>query len=59
VSTSGLADESSVPSKPVVGWGVPGYAGLIREYLLEYRMPFVAAGRDFGLVLNPLIGGHT
>jgi hypothetical protein len=59
VSTSGLADESSVPSEPVVGCGVPGYAGSIREFLLEYRMPFVAAGRDCGLVLDPLIGGHT
>ncbi len=55
MSTSGLADESSVPSTRLVGCGVPGYAGLIRGYLLEYRRPFVAATRDIGLLWTPLI----
>lgn len=33
--------------KPVVIYGVNGYTGrLVAEYLREYRMPFIAAGRD-------------
>lgn len=33
--------------KPVVIYGVTGYTGrLIAEYLREYRVPFIAAGRD-------------
>ncbi|WP_341920525.1 DUF5938 domain-containing protein [Hydrocarboniphaga effusa] len=33
--------------KPVVIYGVTGYTGrLVAEYLREYRMPFIAAGRD-------------
>lgn len=33
--------------KPVVIYGVTGYTGrLVAEYLREYRVPFVAAGRD-------------
>jgi len=33
--------------KPVVVYGVSGYTGrLICEYLREYNVPFVAAGRD-------------
>ena len=34
-------------SKPVVVYGASGYTGrLICEYLREYNVPFVAAGRD-------------
>ncbi|MFT3791854.1 MAG: DUF5938 domain-containing protein [Rudaea sp.] len=33
--------------KPVVVYGVTGYTGrLVAEYLREYQVPFVAAGRD-------------
>jgi short subunit dehydrogenase-like uncharacterized protein len=33
--------------KPVVIYGVSGYTGrLVAEYLREYRVPFIAAGRD-------------
>lgn len=33
--------------KPVVIYGVTGYTGrLVAEYLREYHMPFIAAGRD-------------
>ena len=33
--------------KPVVVYGVNGYTGrLVAEYLREYRIPFIAAGRD-------------
>jgi len=38
---------SAPTSKPVVVYGVSGYTGrLICEYLREYNVPFVAAGRD-------------
>lgn len=40
-----MTDEKSV--KPVVVYGVSGYTGrLICEYLREYNVPFIAAGRD-------------
>ncbi|MGH8443690.1 MAG: DUF5938 domain-containing protein, partial [Solimonas sp.] len=33
--------------KPVVIYGITGYTGrLVAEYLREYRVPFIAAGRD-------------
>ena len=33
--------------KPVIVYGASGYTGrLIAEYLREYRLPFIAAGRD-------------
>ena len=33
--------------KPVVIYGVTGYTGrLVAEYLREYKLPFIAAGRD-------------
>ena len=33
--------------KPVVVYGASGYTGrLICEYLREYNVPFIAAGRD-------------
>ena len=33
--------------KPVVVYGVSGYTGrLVCEYLREYNIPFIAAGRD-------------
>ncbi|HEY5855924.1 MAG TPA: saccharopine dehydrogenase, partial [Aldersonia sp.] len=33
--------------KPVVVYGVSGYTGrLVCEYLREFDIPFVAAGRD-------------
>jgi short subunit dehydrogenase-like uncharacterized protein len=35
--------------KPVVVYGASGYTGrLVCEYLREYNVPFVAAGRDRG-----------
>jgi short subunit dehydrogenase-like uncharacterized protein len=38
-------------TKPVVVYGASGYTGrLICEYLREYNLPFVAAGRDAGRV---------
>ena len=38
-------------TKPVVVYGASGYTGrLICEYLREYNVPFVAAGRDAGKV---------
>ena len=37
----------STSKKPVVIYGVNGYTGrLVAEYLREYRMPFIAAGRS-------------
>jgi len=36
-----------MPDKPVVVYGVSGYTGrLVCEYLREFNVPFVAAGRD-------------
>ena len=41
--------ELSTSSRPVVVYGASGYTGrLICEYLREYHVPFVAAGRDEG-----------
>jgi short subunit dehydrogenase-like uncharacterized protein len=38
-------------TKPVVVYGASGYTGrLVCEYLREYNLPFIAAGRDAGLV---------
>jgi hypothetical protein len=38
-------------TKPVVVYGASGYTGrLICEYLREYNVPFVAAGRDAGKI---------
>ena len=34
-------------NKPVIVYGASGYTGrLVCEYLREYNVPFVAAGRD-------------
>ena len=34
-------------SKPVIVYGASGYTGrLVCEYLREYNVPFIAAGRD-------------
>ena len=34
-------------TKPVVIYGVSGYTGrLVAEYLREYNLPFIAAGRN-------------
>ena len=34
-------------SKPVVVYGASGYTGrLVAEYLREYNVPFIAAGRN-------------
>ena len=42
-------------SKPVVVYGASGYTGrLICEYLREYNVPFVAAGRDGGKLKNSM-----
>ena len=41
--------------KPVVVYGASGYTGrLICEYLREYGVPFVAAGRDAGRVKDSM-----
>ena len=38
---------TSTSGKPVVVYGASAYTGrLICEYLREYNLPFVAAGRD-------------
>lgn len=38
-------------TKPVVVYGASGYTGrLTCEYLREYNIPFIAAGRDANLV---------
>jgi len=42
-----MSTEESKSTKPVVVYGVSGYTGrLICEYLREYNVPFIAAGRD-------------
>jgi short subunit dehydrogenase-like uncharacterized protein len=41
--------------KPVVIYGASGYTGrLVAEYLREYRVPFIAAGRDGGRIREVL-----
>jgi short subunit dehydrogenase-like uncharacterized protein len=43
--------------KPVVVYGASGYTGrLIAEYLREYRIPFIAAGRDADRVREVMAG---
>ena len=45
--------------KPVVVYGASGYTGrLICEYLRDYNLPFVAAGRDKGK-LQDAMSGHV
>src|SRR6185436_14618670 len=40
-------DVSAMSDKPVVVYGASGYTGrLICEYLRDYNLPFVAAGRS-------------
>lgn len=50
-------------TKPVVVYGASGYTGrLVCEYLREYNIPFVAAGRDAGRVqeaMNVIPGIET
>ncbi|RIJ79103.1 saccharopine dehydrogenase [Nakamurella silvestris] len=42
-----MSTEGTATTKPVVVYGVSGYTGrLICEYLREYNVPFIAAGRD-------------
>ena len=42
-------------SKPVIVYGASGYTGrLICEYLREYNVPFVAAGRDKARIQDAL-----
>jgi short subunit dehydrogenase-like uncharacterized protein len=42
-------------TKPVIVYGASGYTGrLICEYLREYNVPFVAAGRDKARILQAL-----
>jgi len=46
-------------TKPVVVYGASGYTGrLICEYLREYHVPFVAAGRD-GVKLKAAMESHV
>ena len=41
-------------SKPVIVYGASGYTGrLVCEYLREYNVPFVAAGRDKARIPRP------
>ena len=38
-------------TKPVIVYGASGYTGrLVAEYLRDYNLPFLAAGRDAGRV---------
>ena len=40
-------------SKPVVVYGASGYTGrLICEYLREFNVPFIAAGREPNLTVQ-------
>lgn len=40
-------DNTMSDKRPVVVYGVSGYTGrLVCEYLREYNVPFIAAGRD-------------
>ena len=40
---------TTTPSRPVIVYGASGYTGrLICEYLREFGVPFIAAGRDEG-----------
>ena len=42
-------------SKPVIVYGASGYTGrLVCEYLREYNIPFVAAGRDEARIAEAL-----
>jgi hypothetical protein len=42
-----MSPTSSAATRPVIVYGASGYTGrLICEYLREYHVPFVAAGRD-------------
>ena len=42
-------------SKPVIVYGASGYTGrLICEYLREYNLPFIAAGRDKARIAEAL-----
>jgi acyl-CoA synthetase (AMP-forming)/AMP-acid ligase II len=46
-------------SKPVVVYGASGYTGrLVCEYLREYRVPFIAAGRDKARIAEALEPGR-
>ena len=48
-----------MPDRPVVVYGASGYTGrLVCEYLREYNVPFVAAGRDEDK-LNDAMGSHV
>ena len=47
------------PTKPVIVYGASGYTGrLICEYLRDYHLPFVAAGRDKDK-LQDAMSGHV
>lgn len=51
--------EQPLSAKPVVVYGASGYTGrLVCEYLREYNVPFVAAGRD-GHKLRDAMGSHV
>jgi hypothetical protein len=40
-------EDTMSDKRPVVVYGVSGYTGrLVCEYLREYNVPFIAAGRD-------------
>ncbi|KRB76459.1 saccharopine dehydrogenase [Nocardioides sp. Root190] len=47
--------DTSASSKPVIVYGASGYTGrLICEYLREYGVPFIAAGRDEGRIKSSM-----
>src|SRR5439155_3943845 len=51
----GHVKESAMTDKPVVVYGASGYTGrLVCEYLREYGVPFVAAGRDSTKLKNSM-----
>ncbi len=50
-----MSTEPARACKPVVVYGASGYTGrLICEYLREFNVPFVAAGRDKARIAGAL-----
>jgi hypothetical protein len=50
-----MTTEPASTAKPVVVYGASGYTGqLICEYLREYNIPFIAAGRDKARIADAL-----
>ena len=50
-----MSTEPASAGKPVVVYGASGYTGrLVCEYLREYSVPFIAAGRDKARIAGAL-----